>query len=275
MVSAGKLAGKVALVSGSGRGIGRAIALKLASEGASVVINDLDQAPAEAVAGEVRALGSGAALCVGDVTAPDFGERFVQAALEVFGGIDIIVNNAGYPWLSMVQNTTDEQFAAMIDVHLAAPFRILRAAAPWLRETAKREAAEGRPVHRKVVNVSSGSVRGSPGHVGYASGKMGVQGLTAVLANEWGRYRVNVNCVGFGLIRTRFNAPLEKGEARSMEVGGREMVLGMTPERFAETEQRNALGRAGTPEEAADAVYLFCTPESDFITGQTLFAAGG
>ncbi|MGE0383495.1 MAG: SDR family NAD(P)-dependent oxidoreductase [Gammaproteobacteria bacterium] len=270
-----RLAGKVALVSGSGRGIGRAIALKLAGEGARIVVNDLDDAPAAQVVEEIRAIGAEAVACCGDVAAADFGTRFVACALDAFGGIDIIVNNAGYAWLGMVQNTTDAQFQAMLEVHLVAPFRILRAAAGFLRDAAKAEAAAGRPVHRKVVNVSSGSVHGVPGHSGYASGKAGVVGLTRTLAQEWGRYRVNVNAVAFGLIRTRMNEPLAHGEARTLRMHGVDLPLGMDAGRFAQVEGANALGRAGTPQDAANAVYLFCTPESDFITGQLIFADGG
>src|SRR5690348_13574613 len=195
-----KLEGRVALVSGSGRGIGRAIALKLVREGARVVVNDLDEEPAAAVAAEIEALGGSAAVCAGSVTAPDFGERFVRTALDVFGGLDIIVNNAGYTWDNVIQKMSDEQFQAMLDIHLVAPFRILRAASGWIRDTAKREAAEGRRVTRKVVNITSiAGTDGNPGQAGYSSGKAGVIGLTKTLAKEWGRYNVNVNCVGFGL----------------------------------------------------------------------------
>jgi 3-oxoacyl-[acyl-carrier protein] reductase len=145
-----KLEGKVAIVSGSGRGIGRAIALKLAREGAAVVVNDLDAAPAAEVVKEITALGTRAASCIGDVTAPDFGERFVRTAIDSFEGLDIIVNNAGYTWDTMIQKMTDRQFQAMLDVHTVAPFRILRAASEPIRVFAKQEAAAGKEVFRKV-----------------------------------------------------------------------------------------------------------------------------
>ncbi|MDO7842239.1 SDR family NAD(P)-dependent oxidoreductase [Sphingomonas immobilis] len=268
------LAGRVAIVSGSGNGIGRAAALKLASAGAAVVINDLDPAAAQAVADEIVAGGGRALACAGNVVEPGFAERFVAAAIDGLGGLDIIVNNAGYARHGMVQNTPDELFDAMIDVHLTAPFRLLRAAAPFIRSAAKREAAAGGGHHRKVVNVSSGSIRGAIGHSGYAAGKMGLVGLTNVIASEWGPSRVNVNAVAFGLIRTRMNAPLAEGETRNETVLGAPVVMGMTPERFADVESRNHFGRAGTPEEAAGAIYLFCTPESDFITGQLIYVSG-
>ena len=182
----GKLEGKVAIVSGSGRGIGRAVALKLAAEGASVVINDLDAAPAEQTVAEIAAGGGKGVACIGSVTAPDFAERFVQTAITHFGGLDIIVNNAGYTWDNVVQKMTDEQWYAMIDVHLTAPFRILRASADFLRNAAKEESEAGQEKFRKVVNVSSiAGVGGNAGQVNYAAAKAGVIGMTRTLAKEW------------------------------------------------------------------------------------------
>lgn len=272
----GKLAGKVALVSGSGRGIGRAVALKLASEGASVVVNDLDAAPADGTISAIRAIGGQATACVGSVTDPDFGERFVKTALDTFQGLDIIVNNAGYTWDSVIQKMTDEQFQAIMDVHLVAPFRILRAAAEPIRIFAKKEAQEGREVFRKVVNISSiAGLGGNPGQVNYSSAKAGLVGMTKTLAREWGRYKVNVNCVAFGFIKTRLTQPLTEAGA-SIDIEGRTIAIGVQPAMIdAMEKQMIPLGRAGTPEEAADGVYLFCTPESNYISGQVVVVGGG
>ena len=146
-----KLEGQVALVSGSGRGIGREIALKLASEGARLVINDLDSVPAQSTVDDIIARGGHAVACIGSVTDTDFGERFVKTALDAFGGIDIIVNNAGYTWDNVLQKMSDEQWEAMLAVHMTAPFRILRAASGFIREAAKKEAEAGISKHRKVV----------------------------------------------------------------------------------------------------------------------------
>lgn len=268
-----KLEGKVALVSGSGRGIGQAIALKLAAEGARVVVNDIDAAPAAQTVSAIQALGSAAVACTGDVTAADFGTRFVGTALEKFGRLDILVNNAGYAWDSVVQKMSDEQWYAMIDVHATAPFRILRAAADYIRDAAKKEA--GAPVHRKVVNVSSiAGLFGNAGQTGYAAGKAAVIGITRTLAKEWGRYHVNVNSVAFGLIQTRMTAALGTGEATA-KVGSREVRMGIQPEFLDFMNRMIPLGRGGTPEEAAGAVYLMCIPESDYISGQVLLASGG
>jgi 3-oxoacyl-[acyl-carrier protein] reductase len=271
-----KLDGKVALISGSGRGIGRAIALKLSNEGARVVVNDLDPGPAEETVGEIRSQGREAVACAGSVTAGGFAERFVKTAIENFGGIDIIVNNAGYTWDSVIQKMTDEQWQAMLDVHLTAPFRILRSAASFIREAARKEAQEGREVFRKVVNISSvAGLGGNAGQANYAAAKAGLSGLTQTLCKEWGRYKVNVNCVAFGLIQTRLTQPLTAGEAK-IHVEGRDINVGIQPGFIkAMEEQLIPLGRAGTPREAADAVYLFCSPESDYISGQTLICGGG
>ncbi|MBK6336137.1 MAG: SDR family oxidoreductase [Betaproteobacteria bacterium] len=270
-----KLEGKVALVSGSGRGIGRCIALKLAAEGARVVVNDMDEAPAGETVAAILAAGGEATACVGSVTATDFAERFVGMAVGQYKGLDIIVNNAGYTWDNVIQKMTDEQWHAMLDVHLTAPFRILRAAAGFIRQASKSEAEAGRDVYRKVVNISSlAGIGGNAGQANYAAAKAGVIGLTAALAKEWGRYKVNVNCVAFGLIRTRLTqAAAAQGAA--IDVAGRRIEVGVNPDLLQAVERMVPLGRGGTPEEAAGAVYLFCTPESDYISGQTIVCGGG
>ena len=271
----GKLDGKVALVSGSGRGIGREIALKLAGDGARVVVNDLDPAPAEEAVAAIRAAGGEAVACNGDATAEGFAERFVSAAVDTWGGLDIIVNNAGYTWDNVIQKMSDEQWRAILDVHLTAPFRILRAASGFIREAARREAEERREVFRKVVNVSSTSgVYGNAGQANYSTAKAGVMGLTKAVAKEWGRYKVNVNAVAFGLIMTRLTEAPAHGGA-TIDISGREIAVGVRPEVLQTAEKLIPLGRGGRPEEAAGSVYLFCIPESNYVTGQTLVVAGG
>ena len=266
---------KVALVSGSGRGIGRAIALKLARHGAKVVVNDLDDEPGRAVAEEIKAAGGEAIAVNGSVTDQGFSDRFVGAAMQTFGGLDILVNNAGYTWDSTIQKMTDEQFQAMLDVHLVAPFRILRAAAEPIRVLAKQDAEAGREVFRKVVNISSiAGLYGNAGQVSYSAAKASLIGLTRTLCKEWGRYRVNVNCVAFGLIKTRLTQPIEANQA-TIDVAGRAIKVGVQPQLLSTFEKMIPLGRGGTPEEAADAVYLFCTPESNYISGQVVVCGGG
>ncbi|MCS6954245.1 MAG: SDR family oxidoreductase [Bryobacterales bacterium] len=267
------LEGRTALVTGAGRGIGRAIAEKLSGAGAAVLVNDLDEAAAQETAAWIRAAGGRSEALVGDVTEAAFPQRLVEAALDAFGSLDIIVNNAGYTWDNVIQKTTDEQFQAMLDIHVVAPFRILRAASTWIRETAKREIAEGRRVMRKVVNITSISgVDGNAGQAGYSAGKAAVIGLTKTLAKEWGRYNVNVNGVAFGIIETRLTQPL--GE-ETVEVRGRRIPVGVRAEALATLRAMCPLGRFGTPEEAAGPVLFFCSPLSDYVTGEVLVCSGG
>jgi 3-oxoacyl-[acyl-carrier protein] reductase len=271
-----KLDGKVAVVTGSGRGIGAEIARKLAAEGAAVVVNDLDDAPAKETVAAIEAAGGRAVACPGSVTDEGFAERFVATAVDTFGGLDVVVNNAGYTWDSVVQKMTDEQWAAILDVHLTAPFRILRAAQPVIADLVKKARAAGEPVPcRKVVNISSiAGLGGNAGQANYAAAKAGVTGLTKALAKEWGRYNVTVNTVAFGLIRTRLTEASADGDS-AIDVAGREIKVGVNPDLLAAMERMIPLGRAGTPAEAAGAVYLLCIPESDYVSAQTLVCGGG
>ena len=268
------LEGKTALVTGAGRGIGRAIAKRLVGAGARVMINDLDEnllleSEAElARPGRVRHV-------TGDLTDPMVPERVVHTTVEQFESIDIIVNNAGYSWDNVIQKTTDEQFQAMLEIHLVTPFRLLRAASTYIRETAKKEIANGQRVMRKVVNITSiAGTDGNPGQVGYSSGKAGIIGLTKTMAKEWGRYNVNVNAVGFGLIGTRLVQPLTDATAR-MEMHGHQIRLGVQPGLLDSVKTACPLGRLGTPEEAAGAVLFFCSPLSDYVTAEVLICGGG
>lgn len=270
----GKLDSKVALITGSGRGIGQSLAFQLANEGARLVINDLDAEPANETVAAIKSKGGEAVACVGSVTAPDFADRFIRTAMDNFRGIDIIVNNAGYTWDAVIQKMTDEQWHAILDVHLTAPFRILRAAYPVISAAAKKEAAENREVFRKVVNISSSSgINGNPGQTNYSAAKAGVIGLTKTLSKEWGRLKVNVNCVAFGWIETRLTEPTT--EAKTIEIEGRQLAVGVGPHAVQAFSQRCPLGRPGHAHEAAGAVAMYCMPESDYISGQTILVSGG
>jgi 3-oxoacyl-[acyl-carrier protein] reductase len=272
----GQLDGRVAVVTGSGRGIGQQVALRLARDGASVVVNDLDDAPAAETIRMIEAQGGKAVACNGDATAADFGERIVDTAVKQLGGLHIIVNNAGYTWDNVIQKMTDEQWYAILDVHVTAPFRILRAFAPYLRAAHDAETKRGERVVRKVVNVSSTSgTNGNAGQVNYSSAKAAVTGMTRTLAKEWGRYAVTVNCVAFGYIQTRLTQPLAEGEAGTIDVQGRQVKVGVQGSRIAMMNQIIPLGRGGTTAEAAGAIYLFCSPDSDYVSGQTLVVNGG
>ena len=160
-------------------------------------------------------------------------------------------------------------------IHVTAPFRLLRAASVYLRETAKREASEGKRVMRKVVNITSiAATDGGAGQAGYGSGKAAVIGLTRVISKEWGRYNVNVNCVGFGLIETRLIQPMTP-DTQPIEMKGQTIKIGVQPALLESVKSASPLGRPGTVEEAAGPVLFFCCPLSDFITGEVLIVSGG
>jgi 3-oxoacyl-[acyl-carrier protein] reductase len=269
------LTGRTALVTGAARGIGQAIAYKLAASGASVVLSDVDEAALDENRNGITQSGGKAATAPGDLTKPDIPSKIVRAAVDHFGSIDIIVNNAGYTWDNVIQKTTDEQFQAMLDIHVTAPFRILRAASEFIRLAAKREKADGVVVTRKVVNITSISgTDGNPGQAGYSSGKAAIIGLTKTLAKEWGRYNVTVNAVGFGLIDTRLIKPIGDPQTE-VDIGERHVRVGMQAEVREAATAQIPLGRIGTPDDAANAVFFFCSPLSDYITGEVLICSGG
>ena len=267
----GVLDDKVAIVTGSARGIGRATAELLAEHGAKVLVNDLDADLAEQAAAEID---GETVVHGGDLTAPGACDALVRTAVDAWGRLDIVVNNAGYTIDAPIHKMSDEAFQRMLDIHSVVPFRVLRAAAPHLREPAKREREEGREVFRKVVNVSSISgTMGNAGQANYAAGKAGVVGLTKTLAKEWGQFKINVNAVAFGWIETRLTA--SKVSENVIEVGGERVQLGIPDEMRAMKSMLIPLGRSGTPEEAAGGVFFLCSPWSNFVHGQVLNITGG
>jgi 3-oxoacyl-[acyl-carrier protein] reductase len=236
-----------------------------------VLINDLDGDVAEQTASEIA---GETAVWAGDLTKGDAPEQLVAKAIDAFGKIDIIVNNAGYTIDAPIHKMSDEQFQAMLDIHLIVPFRVIRAAAPHLREPAKKERDEGREVFRKIVNVSSISgTMGNAGQANYSSAKAGVTGLTKTLAKEWGQFKVNVNAVAFGFIETRLTAA--KVEENTMEIGGEKVQLGIPEQMRQMASMLIPLGRPGTPEEAAGGVFFLCSPWSNYVHGQVLNITGG
>jgi 3-oxoacyl-[acyl-carrier protein] reductase len=267
----GVLDGKAAIVTGSARGIGRATAELLAEQGAQVLINDLDADVAEQAAGEIQ---GETAVFGGDLTKEGVPEQLVQTAVDSFGKLDIVVNNAGYTHDGVIHKMTDQQFQAMLDIHTIVPFRVIRAAAPHMREPAKQEMAEGKEVFRKIVNVSSISgTMGNAGQVNYSAAKAGVVGLTKTLAKEWGQFKVNVNAVAFGFIETRLTAAKE--DAGTIQKDGEEIQLGIPAQQREMARFVIPLGRPGTPEEAAGGIFFLCTPWSNYVHGQVLNVTGG
>ena len=267
----GVLDGKAAIVTGSARGIGRATAELLAEEGAKVLINDLDGDVAEQAASEIH---GETAVFAGDLTKPGVPDDLVKKALDEFGQLDIIVNNAGYTWDGVIHKMTDEQFQAMLDIHTVVPFRVARAAAPYLRETAKKEKEEGTETFRKIVNVSSISgTMGNAGQANYSAAKSGVVGLTKTLAKEWGQFKINVNAVAFGFVETRLTAAKEGSE--KIERGGQEIQLGIPEQMRQMASMMIPLGRGASPREAAGGIFILCTPWANYIHGQVLHITGG
>jgi 3-oxoacyl-[acyl-carrier protein] reductase len=265
------LDGKVAIVTGSARGIGRATAELLAAQGAKVLINDLDGDVAEQTASEIDAE---TLVFAGDLTKPGVCDELVGQVIDEWGQVDILVNNAGYTLDAPIHKMSDEWFQRMLDIHTIVPFRMCRAVAPHMREPAKQELEQGREVFRKIVNVSSTSgTMGNAGQANYSAGKSAVVGLTKTLAKEWGQFKINVNAVAFGYIETRLTA--SKDQANTMEIGGEKVQLGIPDQLRGMASMLIPLGRPGTPQEAAGGVFFLCSPWANYVHGQVLSITGG
>ncbi len=266
---------KVAIITGSGRGIGAAAAALFAQHGAKVVVTDIDPEPANETAARIKEAGGTALAVPADVTDAGGVEELVGQTVSAFGGIDILVNNAGYTWDGMLHKMSDEQWEAMLAIHLTAPFRLIRAAVPYMREAAKREKEQtGAAKARKIVNVSSTSgTRGNVGQANYSAGKAGIIGLTRTLAKEWGPFNIQVNAVAFGFIDTRLTRPDAEGGFTERE--GRRIKLGIPDQNRQVAFMLIPAGRAGTPEEAAGALLFFASDLSNYVSGQVLEVTGG
>jgi 3-oxoacyl-[acyl-carrier protein] reductase len=266
---------QTAIITGAGRGIGAAAALLFAQHGARVVVSDRDAAPAEAVVSAIRAAGGEAISISGDITNPDFPQILVERTVAEYGALHILVNNAGYTWDGMLHKMTDKQWEAILAVHATAPFRLVRAAAPYMRDAAKQEEAEvGQAAPRCIINVSSTSgLHGNVGQLNYATAKMGMVGFTKTVAKEWGPFNIRCNAVAFGYMETRLTQAKESGE--SVVVDGEEVRLGV-PERLHDAiKLAIPLGRTGTVEEAAGGILMLASPWAGYITGHTLEVTGG
>lgn len=271
----GLLANQVAIITGSGRGIGAAAARIFAREGAKVVVSDLDAAPAEATAEEIRKAGGDCIVVAGSVTDPAFPEKLMKATIEKYGKLNILINNAGFTWDGVIHKMTDEQWDKIIECHATAPFRLIRAAAPYMREAAKEEMAAGnKPEPRCIINISSTSgLHGNAGQANYATAKLGIVGLTKTVAKEWGQFGIRCNAVAFGMIETRLVQAKEEGG--SIDVDGKKIALGIPAQMREMAKMMIPLGRSGEPEEAAGGVLLLATPYASYITGHCLEVTGG
>lgn len=268
------LTGKVAIITGSGRGIGRATACLFAKEGAKVVVSDIDPEPANQTVADIKDAGGEAIACVGDVTNSDFANSIVSAAVKEWGALHVIVNNAGFTWDALIHKMTDEQWDKILDLHLKAPFQIIRAAKPYFCDAAREEIEKGKNVSRKIINVSSlAGVGGNVGQANYSAAKAGIIGLTKAISKEWARYNVQSNCVAFGFIDTRLTQEKEKGI--TVDTSSEKIAVGVPKAQRDIFIKMIPMGRPGTPEEAAGAILFFASPLSDYVSGQVLVVGGG
>jgi 3-oxoacyl-[acyl-carrier protein] reductase len=259
---------RVAVVTGAGRGIGRAVAELMVRHGARVVINDVDEAPASEAKAACEAIRPGsAAISVGSVTEPAYTDALMQTAVDAFGQLDVLVNNAGITRDRMVHKMSDEEWDFVLKVNLTGTFNCIRSAAPHMRDVAKQEIEARGEVSRvrKIVNYfSTAAIRGNPGQANYVAAKMGNVGLTRTVAQEWGRFRICVNAVAPGFTETRLTAPKESGGPLGVPEAQRQATL-----------ERIPFGRFVQPEDVAGAVLFFASPLSDFVTGQEINVSGG
>ncbi len=269
------LQGKVAIITGSGRGIGAAAAKLFAAHGAHVIVSDIDPNPANETVSAIQSAGGSATAIAADVTKDGDIEELIGQTVSTHGKIDILVNNAGYTWDGMMHKMSDDQWDAMLAIHLTAPFKIIRAAIPYMREVAKAEQENGgTAAARKIVNVSSTTgTRGNIGQTNYSAGKAGIIGLTKTLAKEWGAFNIQVNAVAFGFIETRLTQSDKEGDFTERE--GQHIKLGMPDKVRDNIFNQIPMRRPGTADEAAGALLFFASPLSNYISGQVLEVAGG
>jgi 3-oxoacyl-[acyl-carrier protein] reductase len=246
----GRLEGRVAVVTGGGRGIGRAVCLAYAKEGSDVVVNyaTKDQ-PAQEVVEIIKKIGRKAVAIKGNVAIKADAERIIQTAIDNFGKIDILVNNAGTTKTAMLYKMTEEQWDEVVDIHLKGPFLCIQAASKYMMEKK----------YGKIINVMSvAGLVGTKGQINYSSAKGGVLALTKSAARELADYGVTVNVILLGIVATEMSEKI-RTDPKLQEIYMRRILLN----RFAE------------PEEVAPAFVFFASDESNYITGQLLCVDGG
>jgi len=263
----GRLDGRVAIVTGAGRGIGRATAVRLAADGARVVVNDIDAEPAHETAALITAAGGEAEVALANTVELVAAEGLVQAAIDRFGQLDIVVNNAGITRDKMFHTMDDELFRTVMDVNLTTAFHTTLAAMPYLREVAKAEiAANGRPAYNRKITFTSSVVAftGNPGQYNYTAAKGAIISTTKTLARELGPFGINVNAVAPGFIETRLTQSKESGAELGIPEQMRQLSLAMI-----------ALGRFGQPEDVAAVHAFLVSADADFVSGVTIPVTGG
>jgi 3-oxoacyl-[acyl-carrier protein] reductase len=238
--------GKVVIITGAGRGIGKAVAQKLAKEGAIVIVVDIDEENAQTVSKSINSDGNFSMAIRCDVASFKETENMVERVIERFGRIDILVNNAGITRDAMINKMSPEQWQAVIDVNLTGMFNVTRNVVPYMRDR----------LYGRIVNVSSMGAYGSIGQANYAAAKMGVVGLTYTLAKELGRKNITVNAV-------------------LPEVTDTEMIKTIPEEVLRSIIESIPLQRLATPEEQANAICFLASDEASFISGAVLKVSGG
>ena len=266
---------KTVLITGAAQGIGKAAALLFAKQGANVVINDIDDKKLFETKTEVERLGVKAATLTADLLDPKTPQMLINETIKKFEKLDILVNNAGFTWDKMAHKMSDETFSTILEMHNVVPFRLIKAASPFMRECGKQEKAAGqKPQDRCVINISSTSgLHGNAGQINYATAKMGIIGLTKTIAKEWGPFGVRCNAVAFGSIDTRLTQ--NKTEGHCITVKGQTVELGVPMNMKELASMICPLQYIASPEEAAGGIIMLALPYASYITGHTLEVTGG